>query len=294
MTEQATIVEPEVINVGDFEPKRAPHIVDSSKSKDTDSPNQLIAMAIDKGLGVDGLSKLMDLKKDWEDREARKAFARDMAIVQSKTPRVLRTKENKQTNSWYAPLDEVNSTILPVASEYGFSISFSEGSEFVGEHKIPMKEKMFRTTMILRHRDGHQEIHFYDLPTDEAGFKGGANKTAVHGKASSTTYAERYLLCQVFSITIQGLDNDGNTTSRTLSETEENLIRNRMADCERLGKVISERKMLEYVAEMQKKPVNTIDEIEVQFFARVMHSLDNAYRQALQANGYREGGDQKP
>lgn len=278
MSQSEVISEPEVINVGDFESRSKPMIVDQSKQSSVSNPLQLLAMALEKDVDVERLSKLMDLQTEWEDREARKSFARAMADCQGKIPRVIKNKENSQTKSSYANLEVVNASIMPVATSFGFSVSFSEGGEWVDGKQIPKKPDDIRTIMLLRHRDGHSETHFYDLPSDTKGIQGTVNKTAVHGKASATSYAERYLFCQVFSITIAGQDNDGNNDSSLLNDEQIGILRSKIDDCISAGIDIRESQFLKYLSQEQKSEARTLDEVQQKVFSKAVSALDAKFR----------------
>lgn len=251
------------------------------------TPLSLLQHAIDRDVDVERLSKLMDLQTKWEENEARKAFMKAMSECQSEMPRVVKNRDNKQTNSRYADLEVVNSTVMPVATKHGLSISFSEGSEFVGDKQIPMRPNHYRTVMILRHRDGYSETHFYDLPTDEVGIAGKVNKTPLHGKASSTSYAERYLLCQVFSITIAGEDTDGNLPGETLNEEQCETLRRMEEDCENIGVSIDNYKFIKWLSEEQKssKPIQVFGDIEQRFFGKAVRALDKKYKDGVAKRG---------
>ena len=279
--ETVEVLTPEVINVGDYQSREKPIIVDSPERSTAiapANPMMLIQLAIENNVDVERLSKLMDLQTAWEDREAKKSFARSFAECQNKMPRVIKNKINKQTDSSYADLEVVNSTIMPVATAHGFSVSFSEGGEWVDGKQIPKKPEDIRTVMILRHRDGHTETHFYDLPTDMTGIAGKANKTAVHGKASSTSYAERYLFCQVFSITIAGHDNDGNNDLAKLTEEQVRTLREKMDACIEAGVDLRESQFFSWVSQEQKSEVRTLDEMNQKLFTKAASILDAKLR----------------
>lgn len=245
------------------------------------NPFALIQHAIDKRVDVDQLEKLMGLQERSQANEARKSFMRSMAACQSEMPKVIKNCKNKQIDSTYANLESVNSSLMPVATKNGLSLSFSQGGEMVDGVAIPIKPGDFRTVLLLRHRDGYSETHFYDLPVDDAGIAGKVNKTPIHARASSTSYAERYLMCQVFSITIAGTDVDGNVESSLLNSEQIDILRAKMQDCENAGLPIREFSFIDWLSKEQRSPAKTFDEIRQSVFPKAVAALDKKLKEAM-------------
>jgi hypothetical protein len=164
------------------------------------APAQLIEMAIEKGnINLEQLEKLMRLQREHEADNARKAYNSRMVLVQKDIPSVAKTLKNNQTNSKYASLDEIIIQTKKIYTIHGFSICFYEGETAKPEH--------IRICADVVHEAGHKETYYYDVPLDGKGIKGNANMTAIHAKASSTSYAQRYLMCLIWNIPT-GDDND--------------------------------------------------------------------------------------
>jgi len=171
------------------------------------NPTDLLALALEKGLDTETLGKFMDLQERYEKNEARKAYAADMVRCQKAMPAVIADSPNDQTESFYAKLGKITAAITPIYTKHGFSISFGE--------EIAAKEGDIRITARVMHKLGHGETFFYDLAPDLAGIKGSVNKTPIHAKASSTTYAQRYLTKMIFNLAILSEDDDGNAAGGT-------------------------------------------------------------------------------
>jgi hypothetical protein len=62
----------------------------------------------------------------------------------------------------------------------------------------------------VSHTAGHTEKYQLEAASDTAGPKGTANKTPLHGLASTVSYLRRYLTCMAFNIVLKNDDNDGN------------------------------------------------------------------------------------
>lgn len=164
------------------------------------TPVTLLAQALERGMDPETLGRFMDLQERYEADQARKAYASDMAKCQKALPQIVATAVNDQTSSHYAKLEHINAAITPVYTKHGFSISFGEE---------PIEGDMIRIVAKVLHKLGHIETFIYDLPLDLVGIRGSENKTAVHAKGSSTSYARRYLTTMIFNLTI-GDDIDGN------------------------------------------------------------------------------------
>lgn len=151
-------------------------------------------------IDVAKLEKMMDLHERMLDREKANAFAADYVQMKPNLPKVLRSKKNTQTNSNYAPLEDINEQVDPVLSDYGFGTSTRVTAQ---------TETSVTVEAILWHREGHKESTIITMPLDNVGAKGTVNKTNVHATASSITYAKRVAICALLNIST-GDDKDGN------------------------------------------------------------------------------------
>lgn len=165
------------------------------------SPAAMIRMAVQGGADLEKLQGLLDIQLKWEANEARKAYSANMVLVQKEMPSIGKALKNEQTHSKYAALDEIICQAKDVYTLHGFSISFYEGTTDKPEH--------IRVCADVIHSMGHKETYFYDVPMDGKGIRGNANMTMIHGKASSTSYGRRYLMCMIWNIPT-GDDDDGN------------------------------------------------------------------------------------
>lgn len=179
------------------------------------SPSEMITAAMASNADLEKLEKLLVLQERWEANEARKKYAKSFAAAQAKIKAVTKSKLNRQTNSKYADLGDVIEEAQPIYTEEGFAVIFYEGDT--------TKENHMRVCADILHESGHKESYHYDVPLDGVGIKGNANMTGIHGKASSTSYGRRYLMCMIWNIPT-GDDSDGNTQQNQLV-TEEDLLK---------------------------------------------------------------------
>lgn len=172
------------------------------------APLSLIERAIEKGVDAEQLGKLMSLYERMAEAKGAEAFSVAMNACQAAMPRVIRQKSNSQTNSKYAPLEDVLKTVAPIYTQHGFSLSFGEGEG---------KNDQCRLLCDVRHIGGHCQRYQGDFALDIAGIKGTVNKTGIQAKGSTMTYARRYLTCLIFNIAIGDEDDDGNSASGAIT-----------------------------------------------------------------------------
>jgi len=188
------------------------------------TPTSLMHLAVDRGLDADQLEKIMAVWERDQANVARNQFYASMCKVQEDIRPVVRDANNHQTRSMYARLETVHKAISPIYTARGFSVSHDEDDS--------PQEGMTRYVAIVRHRDGHMETFHLDLPLDDAGIKGSVNKTGVHAKASSSSYARRILETRIFNVVFDNEDDDGNAAGdRTISADDVKIISLALKDC---------------------------------------------------------------
>lgn len=146
------------------------------------------------------MERLLEMRNQELARISRQAFASDLAKMSPNLPVVSKTKNNLQTKSKYAALEDINQQINPILSQNGFAISTRVVSQ--GNDSVTVEA-------VLWHREGHTETTQVTMPLDNKGMQGTVNKTNVHATASSITYAKRVAICALLNIST-GDDKDGN------------------------------------------------------------------------------------
>src|SRR5690606_14215783 len=88
-----------------------------------------------------------------------------------------------------------------------------------GEDDCPI-QTWKRTICDVRHIGGACHRYHLDLPTDGIGPKGNpiGGMNVVQGSISTTSYAQRRLLCMIFNITIADNDDDGQGAVKVTEE----------------------------------------------------------------------------
>lgn len=152
--------------------------------------------------GVERLERMWEMHKEMQDRDAAREYAAAMQRTQAAMPNIRKRGKNKQTNSQYALLEDINQQVTPIYTREGFSLSFGTvRSELEGHVGIVCD---------VLHSAGHSRTYTYDAPIDDVGIKGEKNKTQTHGRGSAISYGQRYLVKMIFNLTIGGEDDDGN------------------------------------------------------------------------------------
>ena len=170
---------------------------------------EVIATAAkDKSVDMDKMERLLMMQERIMAKQAEEQFNESMRQVQAQVPRILRDAVNPSTNSKYARLESLLKVIIPVYTEHGFSISFSTSDCPLPGH--------YRITAVVS-RAGHSRNYQCDIPIDDKGMKGLANKTATHGFGSTMSYGRRYLTLLIFNIALVNEDDDKSVTKPTTS-----------------------------------------------------------------------------
>jgi hypothetical protein len=172
----------------------------------SEQPGTGLAVALQQAMmlpdqGVERLQKLWEMQKDMQDRDAARAYADAMKACQKEMPAIQKRGKNKQTNSRYALLEDINRLITPIYTRHGFSLSFGTDRSELTDHVGIVCDVM--------HDGGYSKTYTYDAPIDNVGIKGEKNKTTTHGRGSAISYGRRYLVMMIFNLTI-GDDDDGN------------------------------------------------------------------------------------
>ena len=146
------------------------------------SPAALLSQAIEKGVDVEALQKLMDMQVAWEKKEAAKAFKFSMTEFQANKPVLKRTAEVKYntskgtTNYNFNPLPKIQQSIDKVISEYGISYRWEQFQE----------NNQIAVTCVVSHIDGHEERTTLSAMADTSG-----NKNAIQPIGPPVSYLDR-------------------------------------------------------------------------------------------------------
>lgn len=155
--------------------------------------NALAALAA--GVSVQDLRGLLDIQKDWEANEARKAYVADMAEFKRNPPSIKKTKlvEHSGISYHHATLNDANAPIIEALSLYGFSHDW----------KVTQANGNITVDCTITHRQGHSETTSFTAPPDNSG-----KKNAIQAIASSVTYMQRYTLLLATGLSSEEFQDD--------------------------------------------------------------------------------------
>lgn len=178
------------------------------------TPDQMIMRAIDKGMSVEQLEKLVALQVAWMAREARKEYLVAKAQFQKNVPVILKVRdvswEHKDkrgsTDYSYAPLGEITERIKHAESDAGLSHDW----------KIEeMPDGHIKVAAVISHIGGHVEVGLWlqAKPDPKAG-----QMSDVQRKGSVITFLQRYTLIAALGLSTVDKDDDGRSASRSMGE----------------------------------------------------------------------------
>jgi hypothetical protein len=162
----------------------------------TTKPSDLLSQAIDKGMSVEGLEKLMDLQERWEANKARKLFFEAFTNFQAECPDLRKTKEVafNQTKYNYAPLADITRQIGKVL----------KANELSYRWEIQDNMNEIKVTCLVSHIDGHTERTTMQANPDTSGAK-----NAIQARGSAIEYLKRYTLIGALGLSTADSDIDG-------------------------------------------------------------------------------------
>lgn len=163
------------------------------------TPADLLAQAIDKGLTVEALEKLMALQERWQATQARKEFFEALAKFQKLVPELMKSKpvsfEKGGTPKYYhATLSDIDRQTKSLLDECGLSKRW----------EIEDNKEEIKVTCLITHTSGHTEhTTMMSYPDDS----GGKNK--IQARGSTVSYLQRYTLVAALGLTTADSDIDG-------------------------------------------------------------------------------------
>lgn len=165
------------------------------------NPSEMMVLAIQHGADPAVLQKLLELQKEYDAMQAKKAYVSAMADFKRDCPNVLHkdaevdfTSSRGRTHYKHATLGGIIKTITPILSAHGLSISF----------QTEQNAKSVTVTCHVTHCMGHRESTALSGPQDESG-----NKNLIQAVGSAVTYLQRYTLLAALGLATADQDDDG-------------------------------------------------------------------------------------
>lgn len=204
------------------------------------TPAQLMQVALNAGLGVEGIRELAAMYERAEARDAERQFNDALAAFQSEVPTIRKTKEGAKGYYRYAPLEYIEAVIRPYRKKHGFSHSFD----------MEMTANMVTASIEIRHVGGHKKVNRFSCPGNE----GTSAMNALQKVGSGTSFAKRYCLTMGYGINTGDEDDDaakagsGETLTDEMVATLDSMLDEVKADRGRFLKWLK----VEQLAEIQK------------------------------------------
>lgn len=163
-------------------------------------PLAMAMQAMKAGMSIADMRAMLDLQKEWEANEARKAYNEAMAAFKAEAVEIIKRKEvdfataKGRTQYKHAELSDVIDAVGPALSKHGFSWSWT----------LRQDKSWLEVTCVLKHRLGHFESVTLGAPPDDSG-----GKNTIQSIVSTKTYLERHTLKAACGVAEKGEDNDG-------------------------------------------------------------------------------------
>jgi len=159
----------------------------------------LIGQAINKGVPVETMERLLEMKRRWDADRAKEAFDKAMSGFQGECPVIVKSKPGGKTKSgqvayMYAPLDVIIDQVRPLLQKHGFSYMI----------KTKMVSGLVTVTCTVKHQQGHSEDSSVEMPLGDRT----SIMSAPQAVAATITFAKRYAFCNAFGIMTGDEDND--------------------------------------------------------------------------------------
>lgn len=180
-------------------------------------PGALIMAAVEKGLPVETMERLLDMRERIVAERAKVAFYEAMAALQSSAPVIVKDKEvlNKDGRTVryrYAPMESIIRQMSAIIAANGFSYRFTTEAS----------ENTIQVHCHACHALGHIETTSFVSNIDPQAFMNVAQKFG-----SALTFGKRYAFCNAFGIVTGDDDDDAQsvTESEGMSSAREKLAK---------------------------------------------------------------------
>jgi hypothetical protein len=181
--------------------KNAVAVREKTEIKEIDvNPQSLIMAAIDRGVPIDVMEKLLAMRDRLNAERAESEFREAMSKFQSECPIIIKstsvdytTRSNSRVQYRYASLDVIISMVKEPLKNNGFSYRFT----------TEQTESSVMAICHSHHVGGHSESSSFIVPIDSE-----SKMNAPQKVASALTYAKRYAFCDEFGILTGDQDDD--------------------------------------------------------------------------------------
>jgi hypothetical protein len=166
-----------------------------------DTPTGLLRIAVEQNFDIEKLERLMQLQREWDADQSRKAFFAALSKFQSEIPPITKSDRidaGRAGKRKFATLGTINEAIRPYLYANGLSFRFSQTQSPQG----------ITVACIVSHCDGHSEVTSLTAGADMS-----QGKNPIQSIGSTITYLERYTLVGALGLTTVDEDDDGGSPS---------------------------------------------------------------------------------
>ncbi|PIZ25613.1 MAG: hypothetical protein COY47_04980 [Chloroflexi bacterium CG_4_10_14_0_8_um_filter_57_5] len=168
------------------------------------SAESFIRQAINKKVPVETMERLLAMRKEYKEEQAKEAYITAMSQFQAECPIIRKDKKVNNKDGTlryiYAPIDSILRQTKHLIQKYGFSYTID----------TTVDEKWVDAVCKITHILGHTETSNFKVPIDSQAFMNEAQKFA-----SALTFAKRYAFCNAFGILTGDEDDDSIQSGKT-------------------------------------------------------------------------------
>ena len=172
--------------------------------QDKSSPDNMILLALEKGMDIGVIERLMKMKNEEQARIAKMEYLQAMVRFQGILPNL---QKNRKVNYESKTGGSVKYNYQDLGSIIGMIRKPLEECGLFYRWEQTEKDNIVTVVCILSHIGGHEER---GAPLTGALDTSG-NKAGLHAKASTITYLQRYTLKGILGLTSTETDDDGIT-----------------------------------------------------------------------------------
>jgi hypothetical protein len=211
------------------------------------SPDNLLAMALEKGTDIEQLERLLALKERYDAGEARKAFYVALSQFQATSAPIIKKKDGH--NCKYAPLGDIIAQVRGGLALCGLAYRF----------EIDPAESGITVSCVVTHVDGHSEKTTMTADADDSG-----SKNEIQAQGSTVSYLQRYTLIGALGITTADEDMDGRLPQESVTEEQvanlEALIGDVGADRKQFLKMLKVDKLADLPAKKYEAAIGRLED----------------------------------
>lgn len=220
------------------------------------SPFTLIERAMDKGMGVEIIEKMIELQERTEATAARRAFNMSMASAKRALPEITKSRHVSYANKgggvtdyWHEDLAGIAKQIDPILTEAGLSYRF----------RTEQNGGIIRVTCIVSHELGHFEETALEGSPDTSG-----GKNSIQAVGSAVTYLQRYTLKAALGLSSSKDDDaQGASGPATISAEQFIQLRDRIDEAGLNDEIVC-----------KAEGIPSLEQTPTREFARIMSKLE--------------------